>query len=107
MGHLEDADRCEQQRRGQRATEQLDRELATLDVPQDPWYELPAREGVAVGAHGHLGTGSAGDVGEAALGHHGAGPLLECFGLRGDARSLTREAADVDGGLPESTYVAQ
>ena len=56
---------------------------------------------------GYFGTGSAGDVGEAALGHHGAGPLLECFGLRGDARSLTREAADVDGGLPESTYVAQ
>jgi hypothetical protein len=99
MRHLEDADRCQQQRRGQRTTEQLDLELARRRSAQHPRNDPHAFERGAVRLHRRFEAGTARDVGEALFAHRTLGLPLERRRTLRDARLLPAHTRAIDLGL--------
>jgi len=99
MGHLENADGSDQERRRERPPQHLDARVALRHVAQHARDDPPPVEGGPVGAHGRARPGAAGDVRER-LGRHGlARSLLELRGVGGHPRPIAAHAPGVDGCL--------
>ena len=96
VGHLQDADRTEDERARQRGAEHLGRGCPDRDVAEHPRHDAPTLERRAVLAHRLLGSRAARDVGESLRRHGLSRRLLETLERDGNGRIRAPRAADVD-----------
>ena len=100
--HAEDADRRQQERRGQALPEELDGEVADGDVAEHPWHEPVALERGHVGTRRPLLPGRAGDVGPAPPLHPALRGRREPVGRHRHERAAAEGAVPVDPALDEA-----
>ena len=96
VGHLQDADRTEDERARQRRAEHLGRGRPDRDVAEHPRHDAPPLERRAVLAHRLLGARAARDVGVSLRRHGLSRRLLETLERDRNGRIRAPRAADVD-----------